>query len=297
MRPWLVAVVVAAVALGGCGGGEAASSSARGAAGLVDPDGDPPYVGSLSANPADGSLYLATNTGLFRIPKGAKRTERVKGTLRTPDGSGSVSEALVVRFNGPDELLASGHPAGGGDLPAALGLIRSRDGGRSWSSVSELGTADFHAIELSGGRVVASMYGQAQIYVSRDGGRTFQSRAAPLPLVDLEVNPGDERRWVASAENGLFTSADEGRTWRPRDPTPNSRFAWAATDELYRIDPGGPVLRSADGGTKWEKRGSTGGEPQALAVEDGVLYAALLDGSIRESRDGGRSWTERLPSS
>ena len=81
MRTFL-ALAAAVAALSGCGGGDAASSN-RGAAGLVDPDGDPPYVGSLSANPADGSLYLATNTGLFRLPNGAKRTQRVKGTLRT----------------------------------------------------------------------------------------------------------------------------------------------------------------------------------------------------------------------
>ena len=294
MRTFL-ALAVALAALGGCGGGDAASSSNRGAAGLVDPDGDPPYVGSLSANPADGSLYLATNTGLFRLPNGAKRTQRVKGTLRTEEGSGSVSEALVLRFTGPNEALASGHPAAGGDLPPALGLIRTTDGGRTWSSVSELGTADFHAIELSRGRLVASMFEQAQIYVSGNGGRTFETRAAPLPLVDLEVDPADPRRWVASAENGLYTSGDEGRTWRPRDPTPHSRFAWPKPDELYRIDPGGPVQLSRDGGTKWERVGTTGGEPQALAASDGALYAALLDGSIRESRDGGRTWTERLP--
>ena len=52
---------------------------------------------------------------------------------------------------------------------------------------------------------------------------------------------------------------------------------------------------SRDGGTKWERVGTTGGEPQALAAADGALYAALLDGSIHQSRDGGRTWTERLP--
>jgi hypothetical protein len=286
-------VLAAVVALAGCGGGDA--SAPRDVSARIDPDGDPPMVGSLGADPGDGTLYLATNRGLFSIRAGSRTARKVTGTLRTADGNGRVSKALVVRPTAPGRLLASGHPSGGGDLPSALGLIGSQDGGRTWSSVSELGTADFHSIELSGGRLVASMYGQAQIYVSRDGGRTFQTRAAPLPLVDLEVDPGDPRRWVASAENGLYTSADEGRTWRQRDPTPNSRFAWKAPDELYRIDPGGPVQRSRDGGTKWEKVGTTGGEPQALTVAEGVLYAALLDGSIRESRDGGRSWSERLP--
>jgi hypothetical protein len=292
VRPWLVVAVVAA-ALSGCGGGGDTTHSSA----IVDPDGDPPYVGSLAVNPADGSLFLATNTGLYRVPERARRPQKLTGRLRTPDGSGTLSPALVVRFSGPDDLLASGHPAGGGDLPTALGLIRSRDGGRTWSSVSELGTADFHSLELSEGKLIAGSYGQAQVYVSADGGRTFQTRAAPLPLVDLEVDPGDARRWVASAENGLYTSHDEGRTWRPRDPTPNSRFAWVAPDELYRVDPDGPVQRSRDGGAEWEKVGTTGGEPQALVAADSVLYAAMLDGSVRESRDGGRTWSERLPSS
>ena len=266
MRHWLV---VAATALSGCGGG-GGDTARRG--GILDPDGDPPYVGSLAVNPADGALFLATNTGLYRVPEGARRPQKLTGRLRTADGSGTLSPALVVRFAGPDELLASGHPAGGGDLPSALGLIRSRDGGRTWSSVSELGTADFHSLELSQGKLVAGSFGQAQVYVSADAGRTFRTRAAPLPLVDLEVDPANAGRWVASAESGLFTSDDEGRTWRPRDPTPSSHFAWAAPDELYRIDPGGPVQRSRDGGVEWDKVGTTGGEPEALAVEDGVLY-------------------------
>ena len=288
-HPWLLAAVVA---LAGCGGG---ASAQKDTGGRIDPDGDPPYVGSLSADPGDGTLFLATNRGLFRIRKGSQTAQKVSGTLSTDRGSGRVSEALVVRPAAPGRLLASGHPSGGGDLPEALGLISSEDGGKTWSSLSELGTADFHAIELSRDRLVASMYGLAQVYVSGDGGRTFETRAAPLPLVDLEVDPGDPRRWVASAENGLYTSADEGRTWRQRDPVPNSRFAWVASDELYRIDPGGPVQRSRDRGTTWEKVGSTGGEPEALAAADGVLYAALLDGSVKESSDDGRSWEERLP--
>ena len=285
-------MLAAVVALAGCGGG--ASAQRDGVSSRVDPDGDPPYVGSLSADPGDGTLYLATNRGLFAIRKGSREARKVTGTLRTSGGSGRVSEALVVRPTAPGKLLASGHPSGSSDLPEALGLISSEDGGHTWSSLSELGTADFHAIELSRDRLVASMYGQAQVYVSRDGGRTFQSRAAPLALVDLAVDPDDPKRWVASAENGLYTSADEGQTWRQRDPTPNARFAWAAPDELYRIDPGGPVQRSSDGGSKWQKVGTTGGEPQALTYADGVLYTALLDGSVHESSDGGKTWTERL---
>jgi hypothetical protein len=238
---------------------------------------------------------MGTNTGLFRIPEGASKPEKLVGTLKTPDGSGKVSEALVVRFVGPDELLGSGHPSAGAALPPALGLIRSEDAGKTWSSVSEMGTADFHAIEPSGDEIVAALFQQAQVLVSGDDGRTWATRAAPLPLVALEVDPSDSRRWVGATERGIFVSEDDGETWRQKDPTPNVRLAWAESGELYRIDPGGPVKVSTDGGERWEDRGSTGGEPQAITVgEDGTVYVALIDGTLKVSDDGGKTFTDQV---
>ena len=295
MRPSPILVLLAAaVLLAGCGG--EGSSSGTPAADLavpwVDPDGDPPYIGSLSVNPGDGSLMMGTNTGLFEIPKAGGKPAKVTGRLKTPDGEGAVSESLVAEFTGPDELLASGHPSGDSTLPPALGLIRSSDAGRTWESVSELGTSDFHALSISGDVLVAPLYGQAQILLSRDAGKTFEPRVAPMALVDLAADPGDPKRWAATSESGIFVSVDEGRTWRQRDPTPNVRLAWRGPGELYRIDPGGPVKVSADGGETWQDRGSTGGEPQALAAgPDGALYAATLDGKVQKSEDDGRSWT------
>jgi hypothetical protein len=279
----------------GCGddaGGDTAEPAEL-AVPWVDPDGDPPYIGSLSVNPADGALWMGSNTGLFRIAEGSSKPEKVTGQLSTPDGSGKVSEALVAEFTGPDELIASGHPAEGEALPPALGLIRSEDAGSTWTSVSELGAADFHTLEISQDQLVASLFGQAQVLTSNDDGKTWTTRTAPMPLVAIEVDPADAKRWIASTERGIFASADAGETWRQRDPTPNSRFAWADDGELFRIDPGGHLKVSSDGGERWEDRASTGGEPQALAVaEDGTLYAALLDGTIKVSDDGGATFSD-----
>jgi hypothetical protein len=286
-----------AAAIAGCGddNGTTTDPASELAVPWVDPDGDPPIIGSLSVNPADSTLYMGSNTGLYRIPEGASKPEKLVGTLETPDGSGKVSEALVVRFVGPDELLGSGHPAAGEALPQALGLIRSEDTGKTWSSVSELGTADFHAIEPAGDQIVAALFQQAQVLVSGDGGRTWETRAAPLPLVALEVDPDNPQRWIGSTERGIFVSDDGGETWRQRDPTPNVRLTWADSGELYRIDPGGPVKVSTDGGESWEDRGSTGGEPQAMTVaEDGTLYVALIDGTLKVSDDGGQNFTDQI---
>jgi hypothetical protein len=296
VRRWIVLGLLAA-AVAGCGGDDGTSTAPASelAVPWVDPDGDVPIVGSLSVNPADSTLYMGTNTGLFQVPEGASKPEKIVGTLKTPDGSGEVSEALVVRFVGPDELLGSGHPAAGAALPPALGLIRSDDAGRTWSPVSEMGTADFHAIEPAGDQIVAALFQQAQILVSGDDGRTWATRAAPLPLVSLEVSPDDPQRWIGATERGIFVSEDGGKTWRERDPTPNVRLAWADGGELYRVDPGGPVKVSTDGGERWEDRGSTGGEPQAMTVgPDGKVYVALIDGTLKVSGDGGQTFTDQV---
>jgi hypothetical protein len=296
VRRWIVLGLVAA-AVAGCGGDDGTSTAPASelAVPWVDPEGDVPIVGSLSVNPADSTLYMGTNTGLYQVPEGASKPEKIVGTLKTPDGSGEVSEALVVRFVGPDELLGSGHPAAGAALPPALGLIRSEDAGKTWSSVSEMGTADFHAIEPSGDQIVGALFQQAQILVSEDEGRTWATRVAPLPLVSLEVNPDDPQRWIGATERGIFVSEDGGKTWRERDPTPNVRLAWADSGELYRVDPGGPVKVSTDGGERWEDRGSTGGEPQAMTVgPDGMVYVALIDGTLKVSGDGGQTFTDQV---
>ena len=300
MRRLLAFLLLAAAALlGACGGddgsaGGGAEASSDLAVPWLDPDGEFPVVGSLAVNPADGVLWMATNTGLFRVPDGAKEPEPVTGTLTTPDASGEISAQLVVTFTGPDELLGSGHPAGDATgLPETLGLIRSDDAAKTWTSVSELGKSDFHTIEPSRTQLAGAISGSSQVLVSDDGGRTWASRAAPGALIDMAVDPESPDRWVATSAEGVYVSGDGGGSWRPVDPTPNSYLAWPAPDALYRLDPGGPLKRSRDGGRRWEDAGDTGGEPQALTAADPeTLYAALVDGTIKRSADGGGSWTD-----
>jgi Sortilin, neurotensin receptor 3, len=295
-RVALIALV--ATLLVGCGGDDGTSTTtdpSELAVPWVDPDGDPPIVGGLTANPADGTLLLTTNTGMFRIGPGDTKPQPFTGTLETPDGSGKLSEALVTRFVEADTVLGSGHPSAGESLPAALGLIRSEDAGKTWSSVSELGKADFHAIETSGDTIVAALFGQSQVFVSEDGGRNWATKTAPLPVVAMEVDPSDALRWIASTQSGIFRTTDGGETWREVESIPNVRFAWAEGSDLYRIDPGGDVKVSSDRGETWKALGSTGGEPQALSIDaDGKLYAALIDGTVAVSDDGGQTFTEQI---
>jgi strictosidine synthase-like protein len=249
------------------------------------------FIGSLAVDPADGTLFLGTGLGLYRVNAQGRGQRRVVGELSTPDGSGRLSSNLVVRFRAPGELLASGHPEGPGSLPENLGLLRSRDGGHTWESISELAEADFHLLQVSGDDVVGVHAEQTEIRVSADGGRTFEVRTPPARPVDVATDPRHAANLVVSTERGIFTSADGGGSWRQREPGTGSQLAWAASGELYRADEGGLVKASTDRGHSWEDRGTVDMTVNELAVDaDGWLYGSVAGGEVKRSTDGGATW-------
>jgi len=293
--------VFGALALAGCGdGGEdppAATSTPPPAqtATAAPPEPAPPdsaanaFIGSIAVDPRDGAVYLGTGLGLYRVTARGRGQRRVVGELRTPDGEGRLSSNLVIRFAGPGELLGSGHPEGPGSLPENLGLMRSRDGGRTWESVSELGESDYHVLQVSGDRVAGVLVEGADVRVSADGGRTFETRTPPAAPVDLAFDPREPDRMVVSTDEGVYASTDGGRGWRQRDTTAESQLAWG--DRLYRADPGGPIKVSTDGGQSWQDRGMVDGTVNELALDArGALYAAVAGGEVLRSTDGGATW-------
>jgi len=249
------------------------------------------FIGSIAVDPSDGTVMLGTGLGLFRVDKGAKEAERVTGEMQTGDGSGQISSNLVVRYAAPKDLLGSGHPDGG-SLPENLGLMRSPDHGASWAPVSQLGKADFHILQAAQDRVVAVNADAKEIQISTDGGKTFASKTPPDTPVDVAFDAGDPKRMVVATKQGVFTSANEGGSWRARDPTQTQQLAWGAPDALYRADPGGSIKRSTDGGESWDEVGNVGAPAvNELAIDaDGALYASVPGGEVKRSTDGGATW-------
>ncbi|MGH3995424.1 MAG: F510_1955 family glycosylhydrolase, partial [Pseudonocardiaceae bacterium] len=250
-------------------------------------DPGPIHVHGLGVNPTDGALFVATHTGLFRAAAGEQRARRVADRYQ---------DTMGFTVTGPDRFLGSGHPDGRAGLPPFLGLIRSTDAGRTWEPVSLLGKRDFHVLEALGKRVYG--YGsdyetrQPGLLVSDDGGRSWQERVTPEPLLSLAIDPDDPDRVVASGEDGSYSSTDAGGGWRPLGEDPGW-LAWTGAGALFLVGLDGAVVRSTDGGRTWEQTGNTGGQPAALESVGDELYVALHDGSIKRSQDQGRSWQLR----
>jgi photosystem II stability/assembly factor-like uncharacterized protein len=260
--------------------------------GVPAADPGPVHVHGLGVNPADGALFIATHTGLYRVEKDERRAERIGGRYQDTMGF------MIV---GPNHFLGSGHPdlneAREKDLPSLLGLIESTDSGETWQPISLSGEADFHVLRFAGERVYGFDSSNDRLLVSGDRGRSWKQLQKPGPLVDLAVDPRNSRRIVATSagglEEGLFESRDGGNSWR-RVSEALGLLAWPTGRRLYLVAGGGQVFASSDSGRTLEHVGQIGGEPAALLPEGGdELYIALHDGTIKRSSDGGVTWAVR----
>jgi len=282
--------LLAALVVGGLAVGVGVFALARNSADTVD-DGStagPVHVHGLGINPADQGLLIATHTGTYRVAPGAAKAQRI---------GDSRQDTMGFSVAGPDYFLGSGHPDIGEaieqDLPPLLGLIESRDAGRTWNPISLSGEADFHVLRFAGDRVYGYDASNDRLLVSPDRGRTWTEVHRPAPLLDLTVDRTNSDRAVASGERGLYLTRDGGRTWK-RLAFRVGLLAWPSPRRLFLVDTDGSVLKSADEGKRWTAVGSVGGRPAAfLAQSDDELYVALHDGTIKQSKDAGRTWSVR----
>ena len=284
----LIATLVLAVFVWRSVGGDGSLTLAD----LPRPDPGPVHVHGLGVDPKDGSLFIATHTGLYRVAEGKRKAQRVGARYQDTMGFTVV---------GPNRFLGSGHPdineARVKGLPPLLGLIESDDAGRTWEPISLLGEADFHILRFIGSRVYGYDSSNDRLLRSADRGRTWEELEKPGQVVDLAVDPSDSRHILATAAGGagpgMYESRNDGNSWTRLNPTVGL-LAWPTPDALYLVDGLGRVRFSDDRGRRLQQRGQIGGEPAALlAQERDELYIALHDGTIKRSTDAGATWVER----
>lgn len=238
------------------------------------------------ANP--GNLLLATHYGIYRA---------------RPDGFADVVSEDANDYMGfsmdPSDggrLLASGHPRQGGNL----GLIASKDGGITWTAISDGvgGPVDFHAMSISPANSDV-IYGLHKgIQVSIDGGTTWSiAGAGPGQVIDLAASPIDARTVYAATVTGLMRSIDGAASWSLVSPAGRAATMVEATTDgsVYVFFDGAGLYRLSKLGN-WQELATTFGESHLLHIaadpEDAAhLVATTGESAVVESLDGGRTWT------
>jgi hypothetical protein len=194
-------------------------------------------VHGLGINPADGSLFVATHTGLFRVAKDARKA------VRTAD---RYQDTMGFSIVGPNRFLGSGHPdARERELPPLLGLIESSDAGKTWTPISLLGDADFHVLRSAGAHVYGYDASHDRLLASANAGHTWKELDKPGRIVDLAPDPSNPRQLVTTAvggvDQGMFASQNGGASWKRLNDAVGL-MAWPVANRLYFVDEQGDVL-------------------------------------------------------
>lgn len=237
------------------------------------------HVHGLTVDAETGRVLLATHEGLFDMS-----TKPATKIGPTNDLMGFTAAA------GTGVFYASGHPGKDSAMPNPMGLIRSRDGGKTWEQLSRQGKSDFHALTVTKSGIVAF---DGQLWTSPDG-KTWTTATAGFAPAVLAGNPGTNTV-LATLPEGLQRSTDGGRTWEPVPSSPVIQFAaFADGKEAVGVEPNGSVHHSTDGGTTWTSKGRINADVQAVAAVKGPdgklqIWAATTDELIVSS-DGGATF-------
>jgi photosystem II stability/assembly factor-like uncharacterized protein len=142
-------------------------------------------------------------------------------------------------------------------------LLRSTDGGETWSEVT----------------------------------RGITTAAGPSSVVLTPADP--DRAMISTRGGGAFTSRDRGDTWEAVGPGVPDDLAWAAlspTDADLAFASGAfgtGLFRSDDGGASWTDTGIAGATAIAFGPDDaGTVVVGDLQGQVHRSTDAGASWTD-----
>jgi hypothetical protein len=266
--------------LGSADDGDVSSgASGPGAAGSEDvPAG---HVHAVVADPEDGSVLVATHGGLFRVVDG--------DLVRVGE---SYRDVMGLSVNRDGELLASGHPDVAGmqaGEPGQLGLIRSSDGGVTWSPASLAGAADLHHIAPTGSGVLAWNAATSELIASADLVDWEVRSTMPVDALAADLS-GDSLLVVSGGQ--LLRSLDGGRTFaEERIDGDVTVLVWPDGGAPLAVTADGRVLQDREAG--WESVGQAPLRSIAGTAASGNLYLARDDGQrveVHRSSDGGASW-------
>ncbi len=266
---------------------------------------------------AAGAVTLRHVHGLGYSPEGSRLM------IPSHDGLAVYSGGRWSKAPGPEHdymgfavtrefIFSSGHPAPGTGLANPFGLIRSSDGGRTWSKLGLEGEADFH--------VMAAGYGNNAVYVYNStpnsrmprpgiyrmvgqglGWRRAESRGLRGDIHALAVHPTDSGMLAAATSAGVFLSRNSGEEFKSLEGT-------EALAVCFTLDGESLWLSGFDGKPRLARIGLGKGTREEIALpplgRDAVAYIAqnparrtefaiaTFERSVFLTPDAGKTWTQ-----
>ncbi len=265
--------------------------AAHGAATAQPPSPRPAGVIALAFDAGTRTLYKASAESLYRSADEGRTWAAVSLPSAAPRGP---LAAVAVSAGKRAALYVAG---------PGIGVLRSGDGGRTWTTRSE-GLPSDEIVALAAhadqpGTVYADVAGRG-IFRSRDGGKRWKlmdrgPRKRIVQFIHSNMPGSMQTGWLfAATRAGVSRAMDcfcgwhnAGKLGRPvralaYDPSKPQDIYAATQDALFL---------SANGGEQWSRINAPAAVISALVVTpSGDLYAAAGDGALYRSADQGKTW-------
>ena len=233
-------------------------------------------------------LYaLVEGQGIYRSEDQGDTWQRVAAGL--PEAA-STTVAFDART--PSRLYAG---------IADQGVFVTADRGETWKTASA-GMSVFVrgvAFDAADDAVIYAGSLTAGLFRSDDSGASWKQKGLKDEVIlGVRADPKNGGTVYVATTSGLIRSVDYGETWKLAGQRISFVFSVAVDprnrDVVYLGGLGGVVLKSTDGGRTWTP--SSSGLPRlniiSLAVnpDTGWIHAAVEEGPIYLSEDGGQTW-------
>lgn len=246
---------------------------------------------ALAFDGASQTLFGASADTLYRSGDGGRHWVPMK--LPPAAQPGSIA-SVAVSAGGKGAIYVAG---------SGIGVLRSDDGGGSWSARNEglpgspVVTLATHADQPDTVYAYAEDHG---IFRSQDSGLHWKlmdagPRGGIVGLVHSNMPGSMQTGWFyAASKQGVRRAMDCFCGWRDAGELGRAVTAVAydprRPQNIYAATGEGLFL-SADGGEQWSRVNAPAAALTALVITPaGVLYAAASDGSLFRSGDDGRTW-------
>jgi len=243
----------------------------RGATWQALPVSGAPRAIAISAN----VMAIAFTSGQF-----ARSLDNVTWTTSTIPAllSGSVGDMVVSPVNPNVLYVGLGCVTG-----CTGGVIKSIDGGATWSATALTGHRVSHLVSdpFDGDIVYAASADEAAIYRTSDGGSHWGSVLPSAAIPEMAIDPLTATTIYSLGTNSLLRSLDRGDHWQTVSTIPAS----FSVPFFVAVNPtnasqivvvtSSTVIRSSDGGSTWSRidTGLNATVQRPVFARDGILYA------------------------
>ena len=184
------------------------------------------------------------------------------------------------------------------------GIIKSTDGGLSWSQLtdSKIKSGYFSKIYFNENKIGFGL-GLSSFYKTNNEGKTWTTQKLPVELIDganlNNIYFSTNSKGIAIGRNGvIIQTLDTGNTWLNVNSNTTKDLSGITMIDLstgFVVGSGGTILKTINGGTTWQKINSPSSDYLTCitTINSKTLMVVGLNGIILKSIDGGNSWVKK----